>query len=106
VWYISTGGVLTAFDQATTSDISTGYTVPTAAIHRIETYTKISATAGQVIVEVDGTTVYTSAATLNTGTSTIDTVWFGGFGAATPAGWGNTYQDNVDFSALTWVGSI
>lgn len=106
VWYLSTGGVLTAFDQATSSDISTGYTMSTATIHLVETYTKISATAGQVIAKVDGTTVFTSAATLNTGTASIDTAWFGAFGAAAPVGWGNTYEDNVDFSAAGFIGTI
>jgi hypothetical protein len=106
VWYISTGGVITAYDQATASDIGSGYTMPMGSLHLVETYTKISSTAGQVIVKVDGTVQYTSAANLNTGSATIDTVWFGGFGNTTPAGWGTTYMDNVDFSALGFIGPI
>jgi hypothetical protein len=89
---------------ATTTISSTSF--PSGSIHLVELYTKISATAGQVICKIDGTTVYTSAATLNTGTSTIDTVWFGQIGNTAPVGWGTTYMDNVDFSANNWIGPI
>ena len=50
--------------------------------------------------------MYTSAASLNTGTSTIDTVWFGQIGNTAPVGWGTTYKDNVDFSSVSWIGPI
>lgn len=105
-WYFNTVGIVTAYDQAAAADIGTGYTMPTGAIHRVETYTKISPTAGQVILEVDGTVVYTSAPTLNTGTAAVDTVWFGQIGNTAPAGWGTTYMDNVDFSCVGWIGPI
>ena len=102
-----TNGHPSYYNQAagTTTTISpTAF--PTASIHLVELYVKISATAGQVICKIDGTTVYTSAATLNTGTSTIDTVWFGQIGNTAPVGWGTTYMDNVDFSAVNWIGPI
>jgi hypothetical protein len=76
------------------------------AIHLIETFTKISPTAGQIIVKIDGTTVYTSATNLNTGNTAVDTAWFGQIGNTAPVGWGDTYMDNVDFSAVTWIGPI
>jgi YD repeat-containing protein len=90
----------------TTTMSSTAF--PTGSVHLVELYVKMSATAGQVICKIDGTTDYTSAATLNTGTSTIDTVWFGQIGntATPPVGWGTTYMDNVDFSAINWIGPI
>jgi hypothetical protein len=95
------------YNQATgvTTTMSSS-SFPTGSIHLVELYVKMSATAGQVICKIDGTAVYTSAATLNTGTSTIDTVWFGQIGNTAPVGWGTTYMDNVDFSAINWIGPI
>lgn len=106
VWYISTGGVVTAYNQAALADIGTGYTYPLGSLHLIETYTKIDPSAGQVILKIDGTVVYTSAATLNTGSATVDTMWFGQIGGTAPVGWGSTYMDNVDASALGFIGPI
>jgi YD repeat-containing protein len=97
------------YNQATsTSTTMSSTSFPTGSIHLVELYVKMSATAGQVICKIDGTTAYTSAPTLNTGTSAIDTVWFGQIGntGTPPAGWGTTYMDNVDFSAIGWIGPI
>ena len=97
----------TYFDVASNASVAIqGTPFPMNAVHMVETYTKISSTAGQIIVKIDGTTVYTSANTLNTGTQTIDTVWFGQVGNVAPSGWGTTYMDNVDFSATGWIGPI
>jgi hypothetical protein len=74
-------------------------------MHLVETFTKISATAGQVTIKVDGTQVYASPANLNTGTLSIDTVWFGMIGATTPTVWDYT-MDNVDFDGSQWIGPI
>lgn len=106
VWYLSTGGVITAFDQTTNSSIGSSFVLTPGTPHLVETYTKIDPSAGQVIVKVDGTVQYTSAATLNTGSTPISYVWFGAFGSTAPVGYGTTYEDNVDFSAVNWVGPI
>ena len=95
------------YNQITgTSTTMSSTSFSAGSVHLIELYFKMSATAGQVICKIDGTTVYTSAATLNTGTSTVDTVWFGQIGNTAPVGWGTTYMDNVDFSAINWIGPI
>jgi len=76
-WYLSlTSGVITYYNSATASNISTGTALTTGTIHLIETYTNLSPTAGSIIVKVDGTTVYTSATNLNTGATgvTVSTV--------------------------------
>jgi hypothetical protein len=106
-FYIQTNGNISAFDNATSTSLPAyGGTLTTGVTHLIETYTKISATAGQVIFKLDGTTTYTSATNLNTGTAAINTVWFGQIGDTTPTGWGTWYMDNVDFDNSGWIGPI
>jgi hypothetical protein len=96
---------ITYFDQATSSSI-TAYSTsfPTGGWHYVETYTKIDPTVGHVTVKVDGTQVYDSGS-FNTGTQTVDTVWFGNIGATAPTGW-DTYEDNVDFDDSGFIGPI
>ena len=102
-----TSGNPSYYNQATSTTTTISATaLSTGSIHLVELYIKMSATAGQIICKIDGATVYTSAATLNTGTSTIDTVRFGQIGDTAPVGWGTTYMDNVDFSAVNWIGPI
>jgi hypothetical protein len=106
VYYLAqTSGTITGFNQATTVQAGAG-NCTAGSIHLVETYTKISPTAGQYIIKLDGATTYTSASNLNTGSTTIDTVWFGSIGNTAPTGWGTTYMDNVDFSATGWIGPI
>jgi hypothetical protein len=105
VWYISPTGYLTYYNEAAAASVTVSTAaMSTGAYHLVETYTNINPTTGNVIVKIDGATVYTSANTLNTGNSTITSVWFGSVGSTAPTGWGNTYMDNVGFSSNAWIG--
>jgi hypothetical protein len=105
VYYFSTSGTVSYFDQASGASITAGPgPLTTGAWHYIETYTKIDPTAGHVTVKIDGTQTYDSGP-INTGTTTIDTTWFGNIGNTAPTGW-DTYQDNVDLDDSGWIGPI
>lgn len=106
-FFNASNGYPTVFDQANSTSYTLQATSPAVgSVHLYETYVKVSATAGQIIAKIDGTVVYTGPTNINTGTTTVDTVWFGSIGATAPAGWGVIYQDNVDFSAVGWIGPI
>jgi hypothetical protein len=61
VYFWNTSGFLSYFDSASSASITAQASAfPTAGWHLVETYTKISPTAGHVTVKVDGTQVYDS----------------------------------------------
>ena len=107
VYFLNTSGFLNYFDSATNASVTAQTSAfPTGGWHLVETYTKIDPTAGHVTVKVDGTQVYDSGAgAMNTGNTTVDTVWFGNIAATAPTGW-DTFQDNVDFDDTNWIGPI
>lgn len=76
---------------------------PSGAWHCMETMTKISPTAGQVIMRMDGTPFYTSPTNLNTGNTTADTIWWGNLGTTT--GW-VVDMDNVNYDDTNWPGCV
>jgi hypothetical protein len=104
-YFFDTSGHLSYFDQANSTDVVV-YTTPlsTGAWHYVETYTVIDPSVGHVTVKVDGTQVY-DAGSLNTGTLSVNTTWFGNIGNSAPVGW-DTYEDNVDFADNGWIGPI
>jgi hypothetical protein len=105
VYYFSTSGTVSYFDQASGASVTAGPgPLTTGAWHLIETYTKIDPSVGHVTVKIDGTQTYDSGP-INTGTTTVDTTWFGNVGNTAPTGW-DTFQDNVDFDDTSWVGPI
>jgi hypothetical protein len=105
VYYISTSGFVSYYDSASGASVTVAPSALTLnAWHLIETYTKVDPTVGHVTVKIDGTQVYDSGS-INTGTTTIDTTWFGNISNTVPTGW-DTYQDNVDFDDSAWIGPI
>lgn len=105
VYYLSTSGTVSYFDQASGASVTAAPgPLSTGAWHLIETYTKVDPSVGHVTVKIDGTQTYDSGP-INTGTTTIDTTWFGNIGNSAPTGW-DTYEDNVDWDDTNWIGPI